>query len=112
MKYGQGAEPDSPDSLLASTQIRNPDSPFQDQFPGEKDLSATELRKMLEEYVKLTCSEIIKLWKKKGSPEVPLSQGVKIGNLETYLEQGIVDIDQLGALGEVVKEWKKKPKRR
>jgi len=61
---------------------------------------------MLEEYVGLTSANIIKLWEKKGSPEVPLSQGVKIGNLETYLEQGIIDIDQLGALGEIVKEWK------
>jgi len=103
-----GATSDSPDSLLATAQARNPDSPFQNQLPGEKDLSATELRKMLEEYVELTSANIIKLWEKKGKPEVPLGPGVKIGNLETYLGQGIVDIDQLGALGEMVKEWKKK----
>ncbi len=60
---------------------------------------------MLEEYIELTYAEIIELWKKKGKPEVPLGPGVKIGNLETYLKQGIVDMDQLGALGEIVKEW-------
>ena len=62
---------------------------------------------MLEEYTELTSANIIKLWKKKGKPEVPLDPGAKIGNLETYLEQGIVNVDHLGALGEVIKEWKK-----
>jgi len=112
-------EADSPDSLLGTTQARNPDSPlhtpqartpdspFQNQIPDEKYLSGTELRKMLEEYADLTSANIIKLWKKRGKPGISLGPGVKIGNLETYLEQGIVDIDHLGALGEVVKEWKK-----
>ncbi len=77
------------------------------QLPGEKALLATELRKMLEEYVELTSAKIIKLWKKKGKPGIPLGPGVKIGNLETYLEQGIVDMDQLGALSEIVQQWKK-----
>jgi len=77
------------------------------QLPATEALSGTELRKMLEEYVDLTSANIIKLWKKRGKPEVPLGPGVKIGNLETYLEQEVVDIDHLGALGELVKEWKK-----
>ncbi|MBA7676637.1 hypothetical protein ES703_84881 [subsurface metagenome] len=96
-----GVEANSPNSLLATAQIQNSNSPFPEELP------AAELKKMLEEYVELTPAKIIKLWKKKGSPEVPLGTGVKIGNLETYLEQGIVDVDQLGALGELVKEWKK-----
>ncbi|MBA7594938.1 hypothetical protein ES703_01894 [subsurface metagenome] len=94
-------DPNSPNSLLATSQIQNANSPFSEELP------ASELKKMLEEYVELTTAKIIKLWKKKGSPEVPLGPGVKIGNLETYLAQGIIDIDQLGALCEVVKEWKK-----
>jgi len=119
IQYSHGVEADSPDSLLGTTQARNPDSPlhtpqartpdspFQNQIPDEKYLSGTELRKMLEEYADLTSANIIKLWKKRGKPGISLGPGVKIGNLETYLEQGIVDIDHLGALGEVVKEWKK-----
>ncbi len=98
-------DPNSPNSLLATSQIGNANSPFSNQLPDEKGLSAIELRKMLEEYIELTYAEIIELWKKKGKPEVPLGPGVKIGNLETYLKQGIVDMDQLGALGEIVKEW-------
>jgi len=96
-----GVEANSPNSLLGTSQIQKSNSPFSEELP------ALELRKMLEEYVELTTAKIINLWKKKGSPEVPLGPGVKIGNLETYLAQGIIDIDQLGALGEVIKEWKK-----
>ena len=107
IQYGHGAEPNSPNSLLGTSQIRNPNSPFSNQLPGEKDLSATELRKMLEEYVELTSANIIKLWKKLGSPEVQLGPGVEIGNLGTFLEQRVLDIDQLGALGEVIKKWTK-----
>ncbi len=107
IEYKNGRDSNSPNSLLASAQAQSPNSPFSKQLPGDEDLSATELRKMLEEYVELTFANIIKLWKKRGKPEVPLGPGVKIGNLETYLEQGIMDVDQLGALGEIVKEWKK-----
>ncbi len=43
--------------------------------------------------------------------ESPFSSGScfekGLGNLETYLEHGIVNVDHLGALGEVIKGWKK-----
>ena len=103
-----GATSNSPNSLLATTQIGSSNSPSPSALPSkssEEGPSAAELKTMLEEYVELTCAKIIALWKKKGSPEVPLGPGVKIGNLETYLKQGIVDMDQLGALGEIIKGW-------
>ena len=107
IQYGHGARPNSPDSLLALAQIQNSNSPFENQLPDDEDLSATKLGKMLEEYVGLTSPEVVKLWKKKGKPEVPLGQGVKIRNLETYLNQGIINMEHLGILGELIKEWKK-----
>ncbi len=102
------AEANSPNSLLATAQIASSNSPklrASPRKPSEEGPTAAELKTMLEEYVELTCAKIIALWKKRGSPEVPLGPGVKIGDLETYLKQGIVDVDQLGALGEIIKEW-------
>lgn len=94
MQYGNGVEltPLTPLTPLISL--------------PEEGLSGTDLRKMLEDYVGLTVENIIKLWKNKGCPEMLMGPGVKIGNLEVYLERRIMDIDKLAILGELIKEWK------
>jgi len=60
---------------------------------------------MLLEHTGLTVEEIVAIWKREGNPELLLDSGDKIGNLERYLEIGIMDINHLGVISEQISIW-------
>ena len=55
---------------------------------------------MLESYIGVTIDQLVEYWKGKGSPKIPLSQGISIPDLERYFSLQKLSLGALGAISD------------